>query len=194
MLNDRFLARLSDAFPTFYARVDEEARAGSAELRLAAQGDLAKALARARLAGAARLWWPYVKGSVPLVRRERDAMEAFARLVLTVDHLVGHDPGPMEEARAHVLAVLRNSLDVERLGALLSRREKEPAAGLVAGVAAAMAPLAMLRDARRWSRWLPGWGKVAAGAIVVGALASVPVVAAYSAGHKAEDAARGAKA
>jgi hypothetical protein len=198
MLNVKFLARLSQAFPSFYARIDEEARSEAARLRIATEGDLAKALARARLEGAARLWWPYVQGSVPLVRRERAAMEAFSKLVLTVDHVVGHEPGSMEAAREHVVAVLRDSLDVERLRDLIDRKERDDAkavaasAGLMASVTAMMAPLSVLRSARRVSRWLPGWGKVAAGAIVVGALASVPFVAGYSAGRKAEQAARGA--
>jgi hypothetical protein len=127
-------------------------------------------------------------------------MEAFARLVLTVDHLVGFEPGGMEASRAHVVAVLRDSLDVERLRDIVSRREQDEAkaaaagAGIMASVATMMAPLTMLRRARTAVRWLPGWGRVAAGAIVVGALASVPLVAGYSAGRKAEAAARSADA
>ncbi|HUR69450.1 MAG TPA: hypothetical protein VM370_09405 [Candidatus Thermoplasmatota archaeon] len=196
MLNERFLARLRDEFPTFYARVDGEARDEAARLRIETQGDVAKALVRARLTGAGRIWWPYVKGTIPVVRRERDAMEAFSRLVLIVDHVVGYDPGSMDAARDHVVAVLRDSLDVERLRDIVARKEKEErvaaagAAGLMASVAALVSPFKLLGQARRVSRWLPGWGKVAAGAVVVGALASVPLVAGMSAGHNAEKAAR----
>lgn len=200
MLNEGFLARLAGEFPSFYARVDEEARAEAAKLRAEAGGDVAKALARARIAGAARLWWPYVKGTIPLLRRDRAAMEGFARLVLTVDHLVGYEAGSMEAARDHVTQVLRDSLDVERLKDLISRREKDEAAaaakgaGLMATVTAAMAPVSMLRSARRYARWLPPPARVAAGAIIVGALASIPFVAGFSAGHKAEKAARAGSA
>lgn len=196
MLNERFLARLSERFPGFYAKVDEEARADAKRLLAATSNDVGKALARARLEGAAKLWWPYVKGSVPMVRRENEAMEGFARLVLTVGHLLGHDPGSMEAARAHVTAVLRESLDVERLKDLVSRREKEEAkavaagAGVMASVATLMAPISMARKGWRLARLVPGWGRVVIAAVVVAAAASVPVVASYSAGRKAEDAAR----
>lgn len=199
MLNDRFLARLHNSFHEFYARVDEEARSEAAKLRIEAGGDVGKALARARVTGAARLWWPYVKGTVPFLRRERAAMEGFSRLVLTVDHVVGYEPGGMEEAREHVCGVLRNSLDVERLKDLVARREKDEAraskgVGLVASFTAAMAPLSAMRSARTYAKWLPPPARVAAGAIVVGALASIPLVAGFSAGNKAEQAARKANA
>lgn len=200
MLNENFLSRLSDEFPEFYARIDEEARAEAARLRIAAKGDVGKALARARIEGAARLWWPYVKGSVPLAKRERDAMEGFSRLVLTVGHVVGHEPGGMEQARTHVAGVLRQSLDYERLKDLVDRRGKETAkdeakaaaagAGIMASVTAMMAPVTMFRSARRYARFVPAPARVAVAAVVVAALASVPFVAGFSAGHKAEQAAR----
>lgn len=196
MLSERFLSRLSTAFPQFYARIDEEARSDATRLLAATQGDVGKALARARLEGAAKLWWPYVKGSVPMVSRERDAMEGFSRLVLTVGHLLGHDPQSMEAAREHVVGVLRESLDYERLKDLVSRREKEEAkaaaagAGIMASITALMAPVTMARKGWRVVRFIPGWGRLAIAAVVVAAAASVPVVASYSAGRKAEDAAR----
>ncbi|HET6404627.1 MAG TPA: hypothetical protein VFH78_08260 [Candidatus Thermoplasmatota archaeon] len=196
MLNERFLSRLSDAFPGFYARVDEEARAEADRLRGQTQGDLDKALARARLEGAAKLWWPYVRGSIPMLGREREAMEGFTRLVLTVSHLLGHELPSMEAARVHVVGVLRESLDYERLKDLVDRREKEEAkaaaagAGVAASVTALMAPLAMARRGWRFARMVPGWGRIAIAAVVVAAAASVPVVATYSAGRKAENAAR----
>ena len=196
MLNERFLTRLSQEFPGFYAKVDEEARAEARRLLDATQNDVGKALSRARLEGAAKLWWPYVKGSVPGVRRERDAMEGFSRLVLTVSHLLRHDLPSMEAAREHVLSVLRESLDYERLKDLVSRREKEEAkaaaagAGIAASITAMMAPLTMARKGWRYARLVPGWGRIAIAAVVVAAAASVPVVASYSAGRKAEDAAR----
>lgn len=196
MLNERFLARLSDAFPAIYAKADEEARADAARLRAAAEGDVGKALARARMEGAARLWWPYVRGTIPINRREREAMEGFTRLVLTVGHLLGHDPGTMAAARAHVVGVLRESLDYERLKDLVDRREKEEAkaavagAGIMASITALMAPVSMARRGWRFARLIPGWGRIAIAAVVVAAAASVPVVASYSAGRKAEDAAR----
>lgn len=198
MLNDRFLARLSDEFPQFYAQVDEEARADAARLRIQTQGDAAKALARARLEGTARIWWPYVKGSVPLLHRDRAAMEGFTRLVLTVDHVVGYEPGGLDASRDHVVSVLRSSLDVERLKDLVSRREKEEAAaaaagaGIMASATALMAPVNMLRGARKWARWLPPYARIAAAAVVVAALASIPLVAGYSAGRHAETEARSA--
>lgn len=199
MLDEKFLARLHDAFPEFYARVDEEARADASRLRTEAHGDVAKALSRARMAGAGRLWWPYVKGSVPFVRRERDAMEGFTKLVLTVGHIVGHDAGSMEAARAHVLDVLRKSLDYERLKDLVTRKSDDPdsavaEAGIMASVTAMMAPLAMFRNARKYARFVPAPVRVAVAGVVVAALASVPLVAGYSAGRKAEDAARAASA
>lgn len=199
MLDERFLSRLSDAFPHFYARVDEEARAEAARLRIETGGDVEKALARARLTGTARLWWPYVKGSVPIVRRDRQAMEGFARLVLTIDHVVGFEPGGMEQARAHVVGVLREAIDYERLKDLLGRKDEEAkaaaaGAGLVATATAMMAPLTMARTAfanvRRYGKFVPPPARVAIAAVVVAALASVPIVAGYSAGRKAEQAAR----
>ena len=199
MLDERFLSRLRDAFPTFYARVDEEARAEAAKLRIETGGDVEKALARARLQGTARLWWPYVKGSVPVVRREREAMEGFARLVLTIDHVVGYEPGGMEQAREHVVGVLREAVDHERLKALLERKDTEAkaaaaGAGLVATASAMMAPLTLARTAfanvRRYGKFVPPPARVAIAAVVVAALASIPLVAGYSAGRKAEAAAR----
>lgn len=196
MLDDDFLARLSDAFPEFYARVDEEARAEAARLRDEAGGDVGKALARARMSGAARLWWPYVKGSVPVVGNDRAAMESFSRIVLTVDHLVGFAPAGMEGARIHVVEALRHSVDYGRLKALLTREKKEDAkaaaagAGLMASVGALMSPITAFRSARRYIRFVPPPARVAIGAVVVGALASIPLVAGYSAGQQAEKGAR----
>lgn len=202
MLDEKFLGRLRDAFPTFYARVDEEARAEASRLRMETNGDVEKALARARLTGTARLWWPYVKGSVPLMRRDRAAMEGFSRLVLTIGHVVGHEPGGMEQAREHVAGVLRSALDYERLKDLVSRQDPETKAAAAAGAGAAatagafLAPLTLARtlftNVRRWGRFVPPPARVAIGAIVVAALASVPLVAGYSAGRKAEEASRGA--
>lgn len=196
MLNERFLGRLEAAFPEFYARVNGEAANDAARLRAATGSDVEKALARARMEGAARVWWPYVKGTVPFVRRDREAMEAFSRLVLTVDHVVGYDPGSMEAARAQVLRALRASLDYERLRDLVKSDAKKEAAGAAAGagalasVGALASPIKAIRAARGALRWVPGWGRVAVGAVVVAALASVPVVAGYSAGRQAEKSAR----
>lgn len=201
MLNETFLSRLGDEFPEFYARVDEQARSEAARLRIAAKGDVGKALARARIEGAARLWWPYVKGSVPLAKRERDAMEGFSRLVLTVGHVVGHEPGGMEQARMHVVGVLRQSLDYERLKDLVESRGKKAdgkdeakaavaGAGIMASLTTMMAPVTMFRSARRYVRFVPPPARVVVAAVVVAALASVPFVAGFSAGHKAEQAAR----
>lgn len=196
MLDEKFLSRLSKAFPEFYARVDEEARAEAAKLRIEANGDLAKALVRARLEGAARLWWPYVKGSVPFAKRERDAMEGFSRLVLTVGHVLSHEPGGMEPARDHVVSVLRQSLDVARLKELVTRREQEEkaaaaaGAGVMATLTAMVSPISVARRGWKIARVIPGWGRVAIAAVVVAAAASVPIVAGMSAGRKAEQAAR----
>lgn len=198
MLNERFLGRLSRAFPEFYAKVDEESRAEATKLLAETNSDVPKALARARLQGAGALWWPYVKGSVPFVKRERDAMEGFTRLVLTVGHLLGHEPGSMEAAREHVVNALRQSLDVERLKDLVKRREKEEttaavgAAGIAASITAMMAPISMARTGVRYARYIPGWGRIAIAAVVVAAAASVPIVAGYSAGQKAEKSVRDA--
>lgn len=196
MLSERFISRLSDAFPEFYARVNEEAARDAASLREATGGDVEKALARARLVGAGRVWWPYVKGTVPFVKRDRQAMEAFTRLVLTVDHVVGYDPGSMEAARDQVARALRASLDYERIQDLMSRDQGKEAAGAaasagaMASLGALMSPIKAIRTARGAIRWIPGWGRVAVGAVVVAALASVPVVAGYSAGRQAEKTAR----
>lgn len=197
MLNEPFLSRLSEAFPSFYARVDDEARAEAARLRTETGGDVEKALARARMVGAARLWWPYVQGTIPVVGKEQAAMEGFARLVLTVDHLVGYEPETMEAARDQVVGVLRHSLDFERLRDIVTREDSRSAkaavagaAGLMASMSALMAPVTMVRTARKWIRFVPGWGRVAVAGVLAGALASVPVVAGYSAGQQAEKAAR----
>lgn len=197
MLDEKFLGRLRTEFPLFYEKVDREAAEDAVKLRLGTGGDVEKALARARLQGAARLWWPYVKGSVPFVGRDREAMEGFSRLVLTIDHLVGHTPNGMEGARAQVVGVLRQSLDYERLRDLVQRRDDESkaaaaaGAGLVASASALMAPVTMFRNVRKYGKFVPPPARVAVAAVIVAALASVPLVAGYSAGRQAERSARG---
>lgn len=199
MLSETFLSKLHEAFPSFYDRVAAAALEDAARLSREAQGDLEKALVRARFEGAGRVWWPYVRGSVPLVGNPQPAMEAFTRLVLTVQHLAGHPATSMEEARTRTIDVLRQSLDVERLKRALGRDEKEAAkgaaagAGMVASMAAVVAPIQSVRSARRWLRFLPPPLRVTLGAVVVAALLSVPIVAGFSAGQHAEAEARGAK-
>lgn len=196
MLDEPFLSRLSAEFPSFYERVNADAMVRAARLRADAGGDVQKALARARFEGAAQLWWPYVRGSMPFIHADRAAMEGFASLVLTVDHIVGYVPPSMEAAREQTVTVLRSSLDYERLRRLVGSEEKEAGkaaaagAGLVASAGALMAPLSTLRQARRFVRILPGPARIALGGVVLAALASVPLVAGYSAGRQAERSAR----
>lgn len=196
MLSDAFLGRLRAAFPTFYERVNNEAAVEAARLRAEAGGDLQRALMRARFESAGRLWWPYVKGVVPLVGDDQDAMEGFSRLVLTVYHLVGHSPGSMEEARDRVESVLRNSIDVERLQRVLRRDTRSAgetaaaSAGIVASIGAMWAPLRAWKSFRTGIRFVPPPLRIALAGVVAAALASVPVVAAYSAGRQAEKSAR----
>lgn len=200
MLNEKFLARLHVAFPDFYGRVREEAASDAAMLLHDADGDVTQALVRARLMGAGRIWAPYVKGSIPWIGKgkERDAMEAFSRVVLTVDELAGYRPPTMEAARDQVVNVLRNSLDVERLRRLLDRDQRKAAtgaaasAGIMASATALMSPITAYRQARRWMRFVPVPIRVAAGAVVAAAVLSIPLVAGYSAGIQAEKAARNA--
>ena len=199
MLSEKFLAQLHASFPTFYDRVAADAMADAGRLSAAAKGDLEKAIVRARFEGAGRIWWPYVRGTVPLVGNKQPAMEAFTRLVLTVQHLAGHPPASMEEARTRVVDVLRQSLDVERLRRALGREEKEAAkgaaagAGMVASMAAVVAPLQSVRSARKWLRFVPPPLRATLAAVVVAALLSVPFVAGISAGQHAEAEARGLK-
>ncbi|HWH08640.1 MAG TPA: hypothetical protein VNX21_05530 [Candidatus Thermoplasmatota archaeon] len=203
MLSERFLGRLEDAFPHFYDRVNADAIEDAMRLRSEAGGDLERALVRARFEGARAIWWPYVRGTVPLARDELPAMEAFTRLVLTVFHLVGQPPATMEAARGRVVAVLRDSLDVERLQRMLRREEKEAAkdaakgaaagAGVVASMTALVAPLQSLRAARKWVRFVPPPLRATLAAVVVAALLSIPLVAGYSAGQHAEAEARKGK-
>lgn len=196
MLDEAFLSRLSAEFPSFYDKVSADAMARAARLRAAAGGDVQKALVRARFEGAAQLWWPYVRGSVPLLHQDRAAMEGFSSLVLTVDHIVGYVPPSMEAAREQVVGVLRSSLDYERIRTLLGSEEKDAGkaaaagAGLVASASALMAPITTFRQARRFLRVLPGPARIALGGVVLAALASVPVIASYSAGRQAERSAR----
>ncbi|GEM_PF-6075505 len=196
MLDERFLTRLSQAFPTFHDRVDAEAKAEAQRLLAQSGGDVQRALVRARFEGAARLWWPYVKGSVPVVGDDRGAMEAFTRIVLAVDHVLGHQPPSMEAAREQVIQVLRSSLDVERLSKLAGGEGPQAgkggaaAAGLVASVAALWAPVSAARRVARAARWLPRPVKYGVGALVLATLASIPIVAGFSAGRQAERAAR----
>lgn len=191
MLSERFLARLHDELPSFYAQVEDAARLDAERYLAQANGDRAAALARARIRGAARVWWPYAKGSLPFVG-ERDAMKEFTRLVLTVDHLVGRQHATPDEAREHVVAVLRRSLDVERLKRIFGRDEKEAAkgaaaaTGLLASASALMAPLTAFRQMRGALRFVPPQARLAAAAVVAAALLSVPLVAGYSAGLQAE--------
>lgn len=199
MLSERFLLRLEDAFPHFYDRVNADALEDAMRLRQQTGGDLERALVRARFEGAGRIWWPYVRGTVPLVKNELPAMEAFTRLVLTVFHLVGQPPSSMEAARSRVVSVLRDSLDVERLRRLLGRDEKEAAkgaaagAGVVASMTALVAPLQTMRSARSWARFVPAPLRATLAAVVVAALLSIPLLAGFSAGQHAEEEARKAK-
>jgi hypothetical protein len=192
MLNARFLSRIEEQFPFFYARVSEQAAQDAARIRSAVGGDVQKALVRARTEGAGRLWWPYVKGTVG---KDRDAMEAFTRLILTVDHLSGYEPASMDEARTQVVSVLRESLDVERLRRALSKPKVEGAAGaagLLASAAALVAPVGAARKVWAVVRWLPDGILIAAGAVAAAAILSIPLVAGYSAGHHAERTAKDA--
>lgn len=200
MLNDKFLSRLKEAFPSFYERVNEEAKRDAKQLLAEANGDVQQALVHARMRGAAGVWVPYVRGALPLVGNERPAMEAFSRLVLTVDHLCGYVPESQEAARDQVVQVLRNSLDVERLRRLMDRDERQAAkgaagaaasAGLLASATALMSPVTAYKQARRWMRFVPVPLRVAAGAVVAAAVLSIPLVAGYSAGIQAEKDARG---
>lgn len=196
MLGDTFLTRLSTAFPTFYERVNSEAAAEAERLRGETRGDMEKAILRARFEGATRLWWPYVKGSAPIVGDDADAMEAFTRLILVIDHLVGHHPASMEAARDQVVAVLRNSIDVERLRRLVASDAKDSGAakaGLVASFAAVMTPLSLAGRAGKLYRFMPPALRLTLAGVVVAALASIPIVAGYSAGRQAERTARGAE-
>lgn len=196
MLSDAFLGRLRAAFPAFYERVNNEAAVEAARLRAEAGGDLQKALMRARFESAGRLWWPYVKGTVPVVGDDQEAMEGFTRLVLTVHHLVGHAPPTMEAARERVEGVLRNSIDVERLQRVLRRDTRSAgetaaaSAGIVASIGALWAPVRAWKSFRYGIRFVPPPLRIAVAGVVAAALASVPVVAAYSAGRQAEKIAR----
>lgn len=200
MLNEKFLSRLREAFPEFYERVDREAAQDAMDLKAAAHGDVQQALVRARMQGAGRVWVPYVRGALPVVGNERPAMEAFSKLVLTVDHVVGYSPPTMEAARDQVVNVLRNSLDVERLRRLVDRDTKKAAAtgaatataatGIMASATALMSPITAYRQASRWIRYVPVPVRVGVGAVVAAAVLSVPLVAGYSAGIQAEKAAR----
>jgi hypothetical protein len=197
MLDEKFLSRMGQAFPAFHERVDEEAREDARRLLQEAEGDVQRALLHGRFLGAGRLWWPYVRGSVPVVGDDRAAMEQFARIVLTVDHLLGRPPASLEAARDRVLDVLRHSLDVERLARLAGREGPDAGkataatAGLLASLAALWAPVGTVRRVAKGFRWLPVPAKIGVGAIVVAALASIPVMAGYSAAHNAERSARG---
>lgn len=194
MLTDPFLDRMSEAFPDFYARVDAEALAEAQRLLRASNGDVPRALVRARMEAAGALWWPYIQGSLPFVGNEGAAREGFARLVLITDHVVGFRPQGMEAARTHVLDVLRGTLDVERLMRIARRGDEGQAAvagaGIVASVTALVAPIGIARRVVRVAKWLPLPARVAIGGAAVAALASIPLVAAYSAGLRAERAAR----
>lgn len=196
MLSETFLSRLRAGFPAFYERVDQEAAVEAARLRAEAGGDLEKALMRARFESAGRLWWPYVKGSVPVFGDDQQAMEGFTRLILTVDHLVGYAPPTMEAARDQVEQVLRQSVDVERLKRVLGRDTRSAgetaaaSAGIVASIGALWAPVKAWRSFRYGIRFVPPPLRIGIAAVVAAALASIPVVAAYSAGRQAERSAR----
>lgn len=196
MLDERFLARLAQAFPSFYDRVNAEALDEAHRLLGQSGGDAQRALLRARFEGAGRLWWPYVRGSVPVVGDDHAAMEQFARIVLTVDHIVGYQPSGVEAARNQVVDVLRSSLDVERLARLAGREGQgsgkagAATAGLLASLAAVWAPVKAVRRVAGAMRWLPASVKWGIGGLILASLASIPIVAGYSAGRHAERAAR----
>lgn len=197
MLDERFLARLSAQLPTFYERVNAESAAAARSLLEESRGDAHRAILRARLEGASRLWWPYVRGSIPVVGDDRHAMEQFTRIVLTIDHLLGYQPGGVEEAREQVVSVLRNSLDVERLARIAGRDGTKSGAataagaGFLASIAAAWAPIATVRRVAGAFKWLPPAAKWGIGAVILATLASVPIMAGYSASRNAERQARG---
>lgn len=197
MINERFLRRLEDAFPHFYDRVSADAMEDARRILQDTHGNVEKALLRARFESAGRLWWPYLKGSVPFLGKDLSAMEAFTRLVLTVDFIVGHPPPDIDAARAQVVTVLRDSLDVDRLRKLIKRDKQDAGAGaaagagLVASMGALLGPISFARRVTKWSRFVPTPIKATLGAVVVAALLSVPLMAGYSAGRRAEHAARG---
>jgi hypothetical protein len=196
MLHARFIARLEDAFPHFYDRANADAIEDAERLLKDTHGDVEAALHRARFEGAGRLWWPYVKGSVPFVGNDAAAMEVLTRLVLTVDAIVGLPPPTMKEARSHVVEVLENSLDVERLRRFVASDKKAEGAaggGLVAGMMALLAPVSMVKNARAWTRFVPASLLIVMGGVIVAALLSLPIMTGYSVGHQAE-ARRGARA
>lgn len=194
MLDKEFLDDLRAEFPAFYDRVHADAMREASRLRAEAGGDVDRALMRARVSGAANIWWPYVKGAVPLVGDERPAMEAFTKLVLTVDHVVGYQPPDMETARRQVVHVLENTMDTERLLKLLNRKDEKndeaAAAGIIASTTAFLAPLNLLRRMRKGARFVPAPVRVAIGAAIVVTVLSVPLMAGFSAGTQAERAAR----
>lgn len=202
MLSQDFLSDLRAQFPEFYARVNEEAMRDASRLRAESGGDVNRALVRARVQGAASVWWPYVQGVVPVVGNRRPAMEAFTRLVLTVDHLVGYQPADMDTARRQVSHVLEEAIDAERIMKLvgLDKKEEKAAAAGAAGAAAAggmmaslttlVAPFQTLRQARRFAKFIPFPARVAIGAAVMVTLASIPLMAGVSAATNAERAAR----
>jgi len=197
MLDDAFLGRLAHTFPEFYERVNEHAGHEAERLLTAAHGDPHRALVRARFSGAAHIWWPYVKGSIPMIGRDRAAMEAFTTHVLTIYHVVGYQPANMAAARDQVVGVLRAAVDVERLkdavGGLRGvDRETAVAAGMgaLATASSVIGPLVRSKGLRRLAKAVPIPMRIAAGVVMATALASVPLVAGYTAGLKAEDAAR----
>lgn len=193
MLNDAFLARLSDRYPEYYDRANADAMEDASRILREVGGDTEKALVRARLESSRRVWWPYVRGAIPFVKDERPAMEAFSKLVLTVDHVLGVAPPTMEIARAQVVEVLRNSLDVERLKKLIAREpDAATSAGIVASMAALTAPLQSFRFVGKYGKWLPVPVRITLAGVVVAAVLSVPLIAGYSAGRQAELAARNA--
>lgn len=193
MLNDAFLGRLSDRYPEFYDRVNADAMEDASRILREVGGDTEKALVRARLENSGRVWWPYLRGVVPFVKNELPAMQAFAKLVLTVDHVLGVSPPTMEIAREQTVQVLRNSLDVERLGKLVSKEpEAAASAGAFASMAALTAPLTTFRNIQKYGKWLPVPLRITIAGVVVAAVLSVPLVAGYSAGRQAELAARNA--
>ncbi len=193
MLSREFLEDLRDAFPTFYTRVNEEAMHEASRLRAETGGDIEKALMKTRIQGAGALWWPYVKGSIPFFGDDRPAMEVLTRLVLTVDHVVGYQPNDMETAREQVVRVLEQTFDMERVRELLKNDASEEGAaavGMLASATALLAPLRRFGSLSKKVRFIPMPARIAIGAAIVVTLASIPLMAGYSAGTQAERAAR----
>lgn len=180
MLDEEFVHGLDAAFPGAYERARGHVAGDRAQVLKLAASDEDRARFLVRPYGAALLWWPYMRASMPIGSNPAPAFEAVVRIVLLVDRLHGWEPTE-DEARAQIRRVLLHAFDPLELRTMFEKATGE--GGKLAWAAPVVTPIVM-------PFLTPGgWFKLARKApfalawslaIVTATLASIPLVTGWS--------------